>query len=332
VIAGRVSAFADHEIIKLASESFVPCTADDWYQRRRQDDEGKFFVAVANQGPRKGEGGNTRQGIYCLTADGELLTFKNAGQSVEATKEQLQQALKKFRALPENRRAPGAMTVPAHGTKDPNYSRTSPEGGLIVRVHGRILEKSGDSFSKGNCDFKGGDRASRDFLWLTAKEVAAMAPGDRAVGTTYELPKPVVERIARFHLIDNTRGEPDFWKKTDLHETKMTLTVAKVTDTGVTLNFSGKVLIADNPAPTVAKRGYECELTGVLVFDTTKQTITAFDVVAIGEHWGCSTFTKIGMRPGKTQYGVALGLPESDAPKNRVAPQAAREANAYFGK
>ena len=56
----------------MAQEQFVPVTADDWYQRRRQDAEGKFFRQVADQGPRKGQGGSTRQGIYVLTADGEL--------------------------------------------------------------------------------------------------------------------------------------------------------------------------------------------------------------------------------------------------------------------
>ena len=65
-------AFADPEIVRMAREDFVPVAADDWYERRRNDAEGDFFRRVADQGPRKGEGGSTRQGIYCLTADGKL--------------------------------------------------------------------------------------------------------------------------------------------------------------------------------------------------------------------------------------------------------------------
>src|SRR6478672_1245892 len=67
----------------MATEDFVPVTADDWYQRRRQDAEGEFFRKVADQGPRKGEGGSTRQGIYCLTAAGQLLNYKNAAHAAE---------------------------------------------------------------------------------------------------------------------------------------------------------------------------------------------------------------------------------------------------------
>ena len=60
---GRALTWADPKIIDLAQNHFIPVAADDWYQRRRQDDEGEFFRKVADQGPRKGQGGGTRQGM-----------------------------------------------------------------------------------------------------------------------------------------------------------------------------------------------------------------------------------------------------------------------------
>ena len=111
MIAGRASAFSDPDVLKMAREDFVAVTADDWYQRRRRDAEGEFFRKVAGQGPRKGEGGSTRQGIYVLTADGELLSYKNAGQLAEVTREELRRGLDKFRKLPAARREPGAVEV-----------------------------------------------------------------------------------------------------------------------------------------------------------------------------------------------------------------------------
>lgn len=327
-----MSAFADPEIIRLASNDFVPCTIDDWYQRRRQDDEGKFFVSVANQGPRKGVDGATRQGIYCLTADGELLTFKNAGQSVEATKEQMMQALKKFKAMPANRREPGAVTVPEQGKLDANYTRTPPEGGMIVRVHARILDKKGDDFDKSNCDFTGGDRASRDFLWLTKSEVASLAPGEKKAGETYAVPKGIAMRIARFHLIDNTRGEPDAWKKTEVQSIDLTLTATSATAMQVELRLAGKFRLSDHTVESLSKRGYEGTIEGRLTYDRSKGTFTTFEAAAIGDHWGCSTFTKVGMRPGKQPLGVAFGFVNGEKPSDRVPPQAAREWNAYLGK
>src|SRR6187549_2079843 len=103
----------------MATEDFVPVAGDDWYQRRRQDAEGEFFRKVADQGPRKGEGGGTRQGIYVLTADGELLSYKNAGQLADVTRDELTRALDKFKKLPEGRRAPKAVVVGGPGKPDP---------------------------------------------------------------------------------------------------------------------------------------------------------------------------------------------------------------------
>src|SRR5262245_37133426 len=135
----------------MATEEFVPVTADDWYQRRRQDDEGEFFRKMASQGPRKGEGGGTRQGIYVLTAGGELLSYKNAGQNPEVTRDELKRALAKFQKLPEGRRRPGAVEIPDAGKSDPAYARTPPPGGLIVRVFTRILDRTGEDYCKGSC-------------------------------------------------------------------------------------------------------------------------------------------------------------------------------------
>lgn len=80
----------------MATEDYLPVAADDWYQRRREDAEGKFFRDVSNQGPRKGKVGATRQGIYCLTADGKLLTYKNAGQAPDVMRETLRQSLSEW--------------------------------------------------------------------------------------------------------------------------------------------------------------------------------------------------------------------------------------------
>src|SRR5688572_23931230 len=110
----------------MASENFVAVACDDWYQRRRRDAEGEFFINVANQGPRKGEGGATRQGIYLLTAAGKLLSWKNTGQLPEVTVEMFRDALQKWQNLPESERAPGAVKVPGHGKLDTDYHRQPP--------------------------------------------------------------------------------------------------------------------------------------------------------------------------------------------------------------
>lgn len=315
----------------MAKEDFVPVTADDWYQRRRQDAEGEFFRKVASQGPRKGDGGATRQGIYVLTADGELLSWKNAGQNAEVTRDELKRALARYRKLPANRREPGAVTVGEPGKPDPNYTRTPPTGGLIVRVHTRILDRADDGYCKGACKSTGGDSAARDFLWLTRDEVRSLAPAKTEPGFTYDLPKPVADRIVRFHLIDNTRGEPPFWDRDHIRRSKLMLTVVRATPDAVELRLDGDALLATAADPATADRGYDVRLRGELRYLPAKQTIDRFDVAAVGEHWGEGTYTP-GARPGRSVLGVAFGPVAGDRPADRVPPQAAREVRRYFGR
>src|SRR5262249_6243697 len=124
----------------MAKEDFIPVAGDDWYQRRRQDAEGEFFRKVADQGPRKGQGGSTRQGIYVFTAGGKLLAYRNHHDPA-VMRSAIQQGLKEWRKLPETERKPGAVNVGETGKTDANYTRALPPGGIVINVWTRILDK-----------------------------------------------------------------------------------------------------------------------------------------------------------------------------------------------
>src|SRR5262245_21793729 len=128
-MTGRALVFSDDNVIRLINSRFIAVTADDWYQRRRTDIEGQFWKKVADQGPRKGQGGSTRQGLYCFTADGKLLAYRNA-QDADVMKQVFQQALREFDKLPEERRKAGAIKIEERGQQDTRYTRTLPKNGL----------------------------------------------------------------------------------------------------------------------------------------------------------------------------------------------------------
>lgn len=315
----------------MANEEYIPVTGDDWYQRRRQDAEGEFFRKVADQGPRKGRGGSTRQGIYCFTADGELLAYKNAGQDADVMREVFQQGLAKWKRLPSARRKAGAVRIGDPVTMDKNYSRTPPPGGLSAVVYTRILDKDKQGeFCKGTCPTLGGDRAARDHLWLTAAEAKSLILAEAKAGAAYPMPVAIAERLLRFHLVDNTRGEPPAWRRDEIRSRKWTLTVESVTASEYRLRLSGNALLADNADASKSKRGFDAALFGDLRYDRKSGTFTRFDITAVGEHWGEGTFTR-NARRGRQPLGVAIEL-AGDKPADKIPPQFAREWNAYFGK
>jgi len=316
----------------MATEDYVPIAADDWYQRRRSDAEGEFFRSVAKQGPRKDEGGSTQQGIYCLTADGKLLAYKNAGQAPDVMREVLRQGLKEWKRLPAERRNPGAVTVEPLDKTDANFSRKPPEGGLIVRVYTRILERDGAAqWKRGSCTVAGADKAARDHLWLTANEWKALIPSKLTEGEQTPLPPAVVDRILRFHLTDNTRGEPPMWRREDVRAHNLKMTVDRVTPEEVSFRLTGSALLATGSDAAKAARGFDVHLVGKLQYDRVKRVITRFDVVAVGDHWGEGPYTRQA-RPGRQPLGVAFELVNKPNDADLVPPQAAREIGAYFGR
>jgi hypothetical protein len=326
-----VSAFADAEIIKLANESYIAVAADDWYQRRREDAEGEFFRKVADQGPRKGQGGSTRQGIYCFTADGTLLAYKNAGQDANVMREVFRQGLTVWNKLPAERRKPGAVSVGEPGKDDQRFARTPPPGGLIATVYTRIIDRDPkQGFSKGTCEVLGGDRAARDHLWLTVAEMKSLVPANPKTGESTVLPNGIAERILRFHLFDNTRGEPPSWSREEIRNKELTLTVESASADQVRLRLTGTALLANNADTAKATRGFDVRFFGELHWNRKAEKFDRFDIVAAGDHWGEATFTR-NARPGRQPLGVAIEL-AGDKPADRVPPQAAREVGAYFGR
>jgi hypothetical protein len=328
---GRVSTFADADVIKMAAEQFVPVCTDDWYTRRRNDSEGEFFRTMADAAGRKGDGGATRQGIYVFTADGTVLGYKNAGQDANIMKPVFRDALAKFARLPDSQRKPGSISVPAPGKPDRKYTRPLPAGGLVVRVNARILDKKGEEVTCGSSTQLGGEKASRDFLWLTKDEVKGLAPAEAKVGFSYPVPAKVATRIARFHLVDNTRGEPQAWKKDEVRANNMTLTVTAATPDAVELRLDGAVLLATNADATVADRGFDAQLRGELRFRPATGTFDRFDGAVLGKHWGDHPHTGKA-RPGITLLGMAFTLADPTKPGDTIPPQGIRDEGWYWGK
>jgi hypothetical protein len=316
----------------MATNDFVPVVGDDWYERRRDDDEGRFFRSVADQGPRKGTNGTTRQGIYLFSASGKLLAFRNS-QTADPNRELFTRALREFGKLPEEERKPGAVHVDDAGKPDATYHRPPPEGGLIVNVYTRILDHDKDNegaLCRGTCRTVGGEAAARDHLWLTADEVKALVPAQPRKGATFPLPPKIANRIARFHLIDNTRGEPPMWTREDVRSQEMKLTVEDVDAEGVRLRLDGALVLSNNLDLEKASRAFDVRLLGYIHYSTFRQAIDRFDLVAVGDHGGAGAFTRRA-RPGRNPLGVVFELASGKYPGDRVPPQAARNFDDYMG-
>ncbi len=325
---GRALTFADPKIIELAQNNFIPVAADDWYQRRRQDDEGEFFRKIADQGPRKGEGGSTRQGIYVFSAGGVFLGYRNH-QDPAVMRQFLLESLKAWQRLPARERVPKAVEVGEIGKIDRQYQRELPPGGAIINVYTRILDRDAEGeYCHGSCKFPGGDKPAHDHLWLLPEDIEALLPADAKAGDRFMAPERLALRIARFHLVDNTRGEPPTWRREQVRSGKLEVIVEKVDGDVLTLKLEGAFELASQTEEGKMDRGYEVRLLGAIQGNRARKKLERFDLVALGLHWGSGPYTG-GARPGRTPLGVAFELSGGTAAADHVPPQAAREWNAY---
>jgi hypothetical protein len=315
----------------MATDDYVPVAGDDWYQRRRQDAEGVFFRRIADQAGRRGEGGSNRQGIYCFTASGKLLAARNH-QDADSNRDLLEKGLAAWNRLPDDERRPGAVKVPDPGKIDTRYTRTPPAGGLILNVYTRILDRDrGGKFLKGTCEFQGGALPARDHLWLRRSDWQRLVPADAKKGDQFPMPPAIAERLLLYHLVDNTRGEPTFWRQKEVRRARLTWTVERATEESLRLRLDGRALLATAADPARADRGFDARILGYLHYDRARQTIDRLDIVAVGDHWGEGAFTA-GARPGRKPLGVAFELSRGDHPADKVPPQAARDWEDYLGR
>lgn len=273
----------------MLQTKFVPVAIDQFAQRQQKDAEGDFWRKIVKQGPRPGDNNQTTQGLYTITADGELLAFNN-NRGPWKVKDQLTAALKQYKSN-QTRFTPLKVENP-----DPRFQKKPPEGSIVVHTHAKVLggyEKTEDDWRK---IFQ--RSVSRDNLWILPEESEALSQG--------KFLPALSQRLIRYHLIDNTRGEPTFWKPKEV----------KLAD--LTIDAQGQIRGTIKLEREDGSSGYQANLLGKLAF--TEGKLTQFDLVAHGDYWGAGRYTR---KPpeGKFPLGVSFRIPATPSSFDDVPPQ-----------
>ena len=284
----RESTFDDPTIVKLLQTRFIPVAIDQAYQRRQKDNEGRFYQKIANQGPRK-IGRGTTQGLYTADAAGTLLAFTN-NRGAQRVQRMLQTALQKHQ--------PVKVAAITKGLPDARYNPQPPEGGLVVRVTSKILS----GYEEPENEFRRIFQTSlgRDNLWIRADEHTTLAKG--------QLPKSLLKRLARYHLVDNTRGEPTMWRENEIEKLE-----GKITNGQLRATVQLKTAKGD--------RGYHTQLLGKLEIKNGR--VTRLDLVAKGQFWGEGTYTRNAPK-GKFPLAIAFTLADGKDAADTIPPQGSR--------
>jgi len=292
-VLDRESTFANPEIVKMLQTRFVPVAIDQAYQRRQKDAEGEFYRKIAGQGPRSNFQ-STTQGFYIATAQGKLLLYNNNRDPAK-----VQRLMKEKLSIFQRHVAEYSSAVAIkRGKVDARYNVTPPAGGLVVRVRAKVLDGYEPTTDRWQAIFQ--NALSRDNLWISAAEHQALVQG--------KIPLSLQKRIARFHLVDNTRGEPPLWKESEIRNLNMTIQGNRI---------QGQVALRTDRG----ERGFQADLFGVL--EVKEDKVVRLDLIVRGDFWGEGTYTRNAPK-GKFPLAISFGLADGTDVADRIPPKGSR--------
>lgn len=317
--------------IQLIRDNFVAAAVPTWVCRAKSP-EGDFLRGAGIDKQWVTSSGY----MSCVSPSGKMLGHAPSLKVLDA-----------FRKLPNSERGPGAITVPDLKPTE-ILIPAPPADGLVLKVHARFLSR-GDQGELRYAQLEDfplmgttpESRRSRllflqpntEFMWLTAQEAKSLVPIQAVKGQEIEVPAPIVERLARFHLTPRRAmtSEGGILSKKDIRSAKLTAVVDDVSAARVRLRVAGTISTGSSYDKIKATTpngplgfGFAAPVQGVIEYDRIAQRLVRFDLVALGEVWGRwgdangkSLFVE---RPGSTPFGFAFELAKGDSPTDRIPP------------
>jgi hypothetical protein len=276
----------------------------------KKDELGAFFWKVADQSHSMAQGGETTQGLYAFSTTGELYGWMN-DRDIPTLLALLAKARAAHAAAP-----PKKLTL---AEPKPDAALEPPEGAAVVRVYSRVKPLpeglAADDLNRS---------VGRDHLWILKSEIEAIEKAVEADGKC-EVPRALAARIARWHLLDNVRGEPDRWMASEVKKASFTVTHLATLSGRTRAHLDGAFFMLAKAGKKgedgriLGERGFEGTIEGELEIDPTKSRLTGLRLHARGKFWGESTYS-LNAPKGKFPLELAFVLTGEKEP-HVVSPQ-----------
>ncbi len=292
-----------------ASDRLQSLTCDDADARLFQKFGGRRTIPSVRAGDGLG------QGQYAVTPSGELLASAASADPREVA-QMLKDGLTRWEHLPRKQRLLENPPSREAAKKWQRWESLYPADGLVLRLTVRDLPRPGDAKDSG-APSNFAKRWNQDFVWFRKAEARSLLPARLAKGESCDVPRPLVERLVRLHLLDHVRALNYAWfKPAEVEVAQLTATIVDVGGDGISARFDGTTRAA-TPAPE--SRGYESKLRGRATWDPRKEKFTVFELVAVGDRWGAGNCNQRNDDTARAPMGVAMIL-AGDQPADRVCP------------
>jgi hypothetical protein len=289
---------------KLATEFVVAADACDRMQKEFcQDEDALLFRKFAKQRTiKKGNRGGA-QGHYAVTPSGKLLAASSSADS-KVLVEMMKQGLAKWATLPRKKRLLPKSPDPKAAENWRRKEKLYPDDGLVLRVVARDQRR--ERWPDSNLDY----------AWFRKDEARALLPAKPKKDAKHDVPRELVQRLARFHLLDNVHAlNYTFFPKEAIEKARLTSIVLQVKGDLVSLIFEGETR-ASLVSPE--KIGYEPKLLGRATFNLKEQKFLSFELLAVGMRWGLGNCNQ-RHNPAPALMGIVFML-AGDSQAERLPP------------
>jgi len=289
---------------KLAAEFVVAADACDRMQKEFcQDEDALLFRKFAKQRTLKKGNRGGAQGHYAVAPSGELLAASSSADS-KVLVEMMKQGLAKWATLPREKRLLPKSPDPKAAENWRRKEKLYPDDGLALRVVARDQKR--ERWPDSNLDY----------AWFRKDEARTLLPAELKKGAKHNVPRELVQRLARFHLLDNVHAlNYTFFPKEAIEKARLTSTVVQVEGDLVSLSFEGETR-ASMVSPKII--GYEPKLLGRATFNLKEQKFVSFELLAVGMRWGLGNCNQ-RHNPDPALMGIVFTL-AGDSPAERLPP------------
>jgi hypothetical protein len=133
------------------------------------------------------------------------------------------------------------------------------------------------------------------------------------------VPRPLVERLARFHFLDNVRGQTPPFPAGAIEDATLTSCVTSVGRNVVSLRLEGRTKVVQQGDWSIhgftdmnrlcsQERGLDMKLLGSARFDRKQGRFAGFEVVAVGTRWGGTRYNCRSDDLAPAPFGAVLSL------------------------
>jgi len=289
---------------KLAAEFVVAADACDRMQKEFcQDADALLFRKFAKQRTLKASDRGGAQGHYAVAPSGELLAASSSADS-KVLVEMMKQGLAKWATLPREKRLLSKSPDPKSAENWRRKEKLYPDDGLALRVVARDQKR--ENWPDSNLDY----------AWFRKDEARALLPAKPKKDAKHDVPSELVQRLARFHLLDNVHAlNYTFFPKEAIEKARLTSTVVQVKGDLVSLSFEGETR-ASLVSPK--KIGYEPKLLGRATYNLKEQKFVSFELLAVGLRWGLGNCNQ-RHNPAPALMGIVFTL-AGDSQAERLPP------------